>query len=486
MSKENFFYQMLSRTTIVLMTLVCVASCSVSDNSVTDNGWQTSVDNITADVYGGFYEINLTGISDSQSWTATCDADWLTVVSDEGKGNTPVKVFVEANFDGAPRSAKISIQNGSRHEEVTVMQEYPMTANGSDFMDKNFTKGLGHGYDITKMEKLPAMIINMKAIENLRDHDTSGQSRYLYQEDDPGSPTLTEARHDSIENKKDTLGIHAELQIQYSLFKFSAKADFDMHEKRLSNTKEIGRTAHWTKLNSAIDFVALTGMYYDYKEGDTEFLEDIDDGTDYRRTIFIKRFAKAVDEIEALCEQDKDATSKIKQFVGNYGQAIATATEMGGVYDLHFTYDSLAMKEALGVKEAEVALSITAGLFKLDAGVKVTYQKEAETLAENSYITCFVKGGDGNDVGKLITAFKQYATSPLNQSNYDALDAAREQWCNGITVSGERTTADIIGVGLTPIWQVFKSEKAANAVKKYIFDAYGNNETAKVFLNHYK
>ena len=93
---------------------------------------------------------------------------------------------------------------------------------------------------------------------------------------------------------------------------------------------------------------------------------------------------------------------------------------------MHFSYDSLAMEEKLGVEHAKVALSITAGLFKLDAGVEVTYEKQAETLAENSYITCFVRGGEGEDVSKLITAFKQYATSPLNQSKYDALDAARE------------------------------------------------------------
>ena len=104
-----------------------------------------------------------------------------------------------------------------------------------------------------------------------------------------------------------------------------------MHEKRLSNSKEIGRTVHWTKLNSAIDLVTLAGMYHDYKEGDTEFLEYMDDKKEYRNLIFNLKFAKAVDEIETLCEQGKDATSKIKQFVGNYGQAIATETEMGGV-----------------------------------------------------------------------------------------------------------------------------------------------------------
>lgn len=486
MKSKNYIYQVTSLLILSVMSFMGITSCSVSDNSIIDNDSQSAVTNIAADVYGGFYEIDLTEFGDTRNWTATYDADWLTVVDSKHEKNASLKVFVEANFDGTSRSAKIIVQNGGKCKEVAVTQEYPVMTNGSDFMGTNFTKGLGHGYDITQMRKLSTAIINKKAIENLMEHDESGQSDDLYQEDYIESPTLTEARHDSTENKKDTLGIHAELQIQYSLFKFSASADFDMHEKRLSDSKEIGRTVHWTKLNSAIDLVTLTGMYHDYKEGDTEFLENMDDGREYRKVIFNSKFAKAVDEIETLCEQGKDATSKIKQFVGNYGQAIATETEMGGVYDMHFTYDSLAMEEKLGVEHAKVALSITAGLFKLDAGVEVTYEKQAETLAENSYITCFVKGGEGADVSALITAFKQYATSPLNQSKYDALDAAREQWCNGIKVTEEKSTGDVIGVGLTPIWQVFKSDKATDAVRKYIFDTYGNNETAKVFLNHYK
>ena len=477
---------LMSSTIFLLMTLLGFTSCSVNDNAVIDNDPQTSLKNITADVYGGFYEIELTGISSNQEWNATSDADWLAIVNAKGKGNATVKVFIEANFEGVSRNATINIQKGNNYEEIGVFQEYPMTANGSGIMETNFNKGLGHGYDITQMKKLSTAVINKKAIEFLKEHDMSGNSDDLYQEDSIESPTLVEARHDSIENKKDTLGIHAELQIQYSLFKFSASADFDMHEKRLSNSKEIGRTVHWTKLNSAIDLVTLAGMYHDYKDGDTRFLRYMDDGEEYRDLIFNLKFAKAVDEIEALCEQDKDATSKIKQFVENYGQAIATETELGGVYDMHFTYDSVAVEEKLGVEHAKVALSITQGLFKLDAGVEVTYEKEAETLAENSYITCFVKGGIGSDVSSLISAFKQYAISPLNQEKYDALDEARERWCNGIKVSEERNTAELIGVGLTPIWQVFKSDKASNAVMKYIFDKYGNNETAKVFLNHYK
>ena len=138
MKSKNYIYQVTSLLILSVMSFMGITSCSVSDNSIIDNDSQSAVTNITADVYGGFYEIDLTEFGDTRNWTATYDADWLTVVDSKHEKNASLKVFVEANFDGTSRSAKIIVQNGGKCKEVAVTQEYPVM---NDVLYPYFARG---------------------------------------------------------------------------------------------------------------------------------------------------------------------------------------------------------------------------------------------------------------------------------------------------------------------------------------------------------
>jgi uncharacterized protein (TIGR02145 family) len=75
---------------------------------------------IAAENVAGNYTFD---IMSNLAWTATVNADWLTVAPPAGEGDAEITVSVADNTDTEPRTATITITAGEMTESVTVTQE---------------------------------------------------------------------------------------------------------------------------------------------------------------------------------------------------------------------------------------------------------------------------------------------------------------------------------------------------------------------------
>lgn len=97
------------------LTAMLFAACNTPNPEV-----KISVDpnQIASPAEGGYYTVKFTAPAE---WTATTDADWLTIVPAAGNaGNTEVSINVAANTETKETTAKVTITAGNEKAEVTV------------------------------------------------------------------------------------------------------------------------------------------------------------------------------------------------------------------------------------------------------------------------------------------------------------------------------------------------------------------------------
>ena len=162
----NKLFKSLFAVAMVLGSALGFVACEEPNEVVGDPTVEVSTKSLNFTNEEGSQEVNITCNAD---WTATVDADWVTVAPAAGNKNGVITVAVSANETGALRTAtvrvsaihpqyneawdnaKITIQQ-SADENVTVTEELIY---GDDFDGKEATKTYGSGSSWPYIDQFP-------------------------------------------------------------------------------------------------------------------------------------------------------------------------------------------------------------------------------------------------------------------------------------------------------------------------------------------
>ena len=106
---------------IGMLAFVAAVSCK-EDQPVETPTLKVSETSLSFAAEGGEKSFNLTANLD---WTATPDADWLSVEPTSGKGSdkaTAIKVTADENTTAEARTATVKVKAGSLSETISVTQ----------------------------------------------------------------------------------------------------------------------------------------------------------------------------------------------------------------------------------------------------------------------------------------------------------------------------------------------------------------------------
>ncbi len=459
------------------LTVLCMpaAFTSCSDDDFTT---QLEVDDnliatgISAEIDG---LVTTLGITSNDSWTITVPEEaeeWLYLPTTSGSGNDKVLVNIDANFGSAEsRSTTLTIKAGDQTREVAVVQRptYQGEAVANDDAAIEYTtiaanKGIGMGYDLSKFSPKRKTVVNLGAVKELLKADAD-EYGYLFTYDASASAQAEGSVIDSVETKKDSLGVALSFDISYGKFKMHIGGAYHGDESKTSLTDEYNYAATYNVATASTDIPSIVALYEDAENAPSDKEKGL------WRSLLSKGFRDAKNKVEKAT--DSIAISKaIRDLVNGYGLAVVSECRLGGDIALQMKYDVDSVADILHVDTATVKAAVDSGLLKLSAGVEVSYQKDAITVLRNSAYRFNISGGSKetqDDVSVALSSIRSDGDD-ADLTVHDKISA----WIRSINAD-ESTTLSYTRLTVTPIWEFFggdESEAVREWIKKNYPEAY--------------
>lgn len=455
-------------------------SCSDDDDKEFSIDETFTTKGIETDYEGGIYKIQVKGNSE---WEATSDARWVNVVVKHGKGGQEAVILVESTFDGISRNANIIIKSGSDQFQIPVNQIVSKD-NATEGMEVVLSKGLGMGYDVSKLTYKPSCIINTAAIEAVMDWNSMRYGTLL--KDNYRSELEAElVSTDSVESKHDSLGVQISCTIAYGTFKFGVSGKIHNGEDRKSDVDRFNFAANYPLYTGTVNLAGVMSAYNAWKR---ENCPEVDSkgAADYRGYLLEGDFIDKMEALEAACDEGKvNATnyknySKVvnlcQQIVSMYGPVTISKATIGGCYMLQADLDTTWTHENFAIDNATVTAAFKAGVFELDAKVSVTYEKiMTESLKHGTYNT-LLKGGKLDDQVGVQNA--------LYDGTCFTDKTSLKTWAKGLKIAKDKkNNAELIEVDLMGIWTLLGTNSQA-VMKQYLADtpSMAKNELVRPLL----
>ena len=451
-------------------TVTLFSSCS-SDDFVT----KLEVDDklastgISAEIDG---LVTSLGITSNDSWTVTIPEEaeeWIYLPTTSGKGNRNILVSIDANFGSAEsRSTTLTVKAGDQTLEIPVIQrptyKGEAVANGEETATKiAATKGVGLGYEVSDFKLGENPVVNLKAVQRLMESEDAYLYGDLFTYDSQTTATAAGAVVDSVESKKDSLGVALSFDITYGKFKLNIGGAYHGYEnkKNLSDAFHYGGT--YNVASASVDLPSIVALC----ENPEEYAgNDTDKRT--MKALLTGGFLTAKKNVEGA----KDSTSRdkaIKGLVDKFGLAVVSRCKLGGdiAFDIKFEVDTTG--STMRVDTAHVKTKIESGLLKLEAGVEVSYLKEAVDLLKKGAYKYSISGGSSQAFNELTAAIDQ-----IREQNDNVDSVVREKlnaWIESIKAS-DSNTLSCTNVSIYPIWNFFNDNDVRAAVEKWVKDNY--------------
>ncbi len=459
------------------LTVLCMpaAFTSCSDDDFTT---QLEVDDnliatgISAEIDG---LVTTLGITSNDSWTITVPEEaeeWLYLPTTSGSGNDKVLVNIDANFGSAEsRSTTLTIKAGDQTREVAVVQRptYQGEAVANDDAAIAYTtiaanKGIGMGYDLSKFSPTKKAVVNLGAVKRLLEADAD-EYGYLFTYDASASAQAEGSVIDSVETKKDSLGVALSFDISYGKFKMHIGGAYHGDESKTSLTDEYNYAATYNVATASTDIPSIVALYEDAKNAPSDKEKGL------WQSLLSKGFRDAKNKVETAT--DSIAISKaIRDLVNGFGLAVVSECRLGGDIALQMKYDVDSVADILHVDTATVKAKVDSGLLKLSAGVEVSYQKDAITVLRNSAYRFNISGGSKetqDDVSVALSSIRSDGDD-ADLTVHDKISA----WIRSINAD-KKETLSYTRLTVTPIWEFFggdESEAVREWIKKNYPEAY--------------
>ena len=461
-----------------LMAFCFVACSDDDDDNVFTIDDTLKTDGITTDEDGGIFEIAVNGNSE---WSVNAPDKWVNIIVGKGKGNSKAVILVEAKYDGISRNSTLTFKVGDKNINIPVKQ---IVNKQNVVNDLSSSKGLGFAYNVKKFEKGTIQLFNLEAIRSVKEAFGPRYANIII-EGARSELKAEDAICDSLVDKSDTLKVALSCNISYGAFKFGISGQLDSHEKQFSSTKQINMASNYPKYEGVINTSVILSAYNDWKNNDTKGL--LEGQYDCRGWMinsdllgYLEELTEVANESDAASYKDdidiEDICSDIESLAGPVFVAKAI---VGGSYMLQCDFDSVWTEQSFAIKDGKVTAELKAGLFSLDAEVKVSYANQmTETLEHANYKALF-KGGDMQTAQGIWTAFRKLErTSAASKEYNDSIN----KWVGTFNLGDENVknsgNCELIEVDLEGPWNLLdrRARKAKRYLMNYIADKYKDND----------
>ena len=371
----------------------------------------------------------------STHWTATSDADWMTLVQEEGTGQGRLPIYLEQNDAEQTRHATVTITFDDKERstlKVQITQRIP-SENGTAYVDlpKNF--GLGWGYDmkadIADVSGLRGQIFNGADLNRKYGEDA------IYVNNSTGSD-LYMASGNSHEEMQNNMG--ATFAGSADILIASAKVSVE-YSNQIKEKKD--RRYVWCRTTKA---VKMAGFGYPVDMANKSLV----------RYCTTQAFRDAVN------------TDSPEDIVRKFGTHLVTTAELGGKLDYYFTVSQTV--------KTEVERIIT------HINVKVLFIKKSWTEVDEKTWTEIKRDFQaryqvtgGGQIGQTLNAKLKACGEqniPLDDPTlFEKWDAC---FVNPNTANPDNLT--MIACNVIPIWEVIETINAnkAKAIEEYVMGTY--------------
>lgn len=482
----------------VALLLTC-ASCS---DDVVNNGI-TLPDGVPSEVTLGYdNEIKSIPVNASGDWKASVVYDgvsdpeetveWLGLLSDSGRDSSTIHYVADANNTPDFRSARIILECGDDRLEYKVSQQPVGYGDDNADLDMSmfgFRIPLGYGIRMRQPNSGSGKVSNVLlsqvfVLDAMHKPDTLKQRLMKAFNLNPQNyvrvDTTTDAKMEVIhqeaaEEASRQIGANLKVTVAYGLFKLNLNGDFRMFGSSTDSTycysaMSTPNKGSFAMNEGAIDFDLIN---LEPASSDTEAV-----AKDKKRAellVLSNNFIKLRDAIEECVAKDEKYDKetkntlfrKLKALDNSFGPAYIRTADVGASAELTYNF---ARKE--GTDTLKIHGDLTLGLnslLSLDVAASADYDNYMKSHLEEASFRYRIKGGDsdvayqmGENLAGLMNADTKITPEIVTQTLND--------WAKTVRMGN----VTCLSYYPTPIWTLF-SDKAAEEVMHYFWDAYPNN-----------
>lgn len=477
--KEKFMFKSMLMGALVCMTLG-LASCSDDDfTTQLEIGGDVLTEGIEAEIDGMVTTLSITS---NDNWTIDVPEDashWVYIPVKEGKGNRNVPVSIDSNFGSSVgRNTTITITAGDVVQKVAVTQV--PTYNGEavanadeavDYVKIAETKGVGLGLNLGNLETYNNNVINLNAVSELQKINKAKYGN-LFTYDIQAEAAAQGAVIDSVDTKKDSLGVALQFDINYGDFKLTIGGAYHGDESKDHYKTEYKYGATYNIASASTDMASLVASYNKVSTSNNDDSEE----TDWMRCLYTPGFIDAKEEVElALAEKDTEWFNEaMESLVGQYGPVVISGCDLGGSISLWMKYNRDSIADIIHVDTAHIKVAVTSGILKVSANVEVGYKKEGIKVLENSSFKYHITGGAKNAQDAVASVLSTQRQKGDDDVVYTELHDNIDAWISSLD-GNDATTLSYTRLKIYPMWYFFKNTKEAkarNEVKKWIQENY--------------
>ena len=469
--KKNFMFKSMLMGALVCMTLG-LASCSSDDDFTTqlEIGGDVLTEGIEAEING---KVTTLSITSNDSWKIDVPEDashWVYIPVKSGQGNRNVPVSIDSNFGSAAgRNTTITITAGNIVQKVVVTQvptyKGEAVANSNeavDYMKIAEMKGVGLGLNLGSLETYTSNVINLNAVNELQKINKSKYGNF-FTYDIQAEAAVQGAVIDSVDTKKDSLGVALSFDINYGTFKMNIGGAYHGDESKEHYQTEYKYGATYNIASASTDMASLIASYNNASDS-----KDASEETDWMRCLLTPGFIDAKEEVEyAQSENDADYfNDTMEDLVHQYGPVVISGCDLGGSMSLWMKYNRDSIADIMSVDTAHVKVAVESGLLNVKANVEVSYKKEGITVLENSSFKYHISGGAKSAQDAVASVLSTQRQKGDNDVVYATLHDKTDAWISSLD-GNDAATLSYTRLQIYPIWYFFQG-KVRSAVKKWI------------------
>lgn len=463
-----------------LALLVPMLACSITFCACSDDddftpqleiGDNLLTEGIEAEIDGKIATISITSNADWTIDLPEAATSWVYLPVRAGKGKADVPVSIDPNFgSSAGRSTTLTVTAGGivRQIPVTQVPTYNGQAVANDDETANHvqiaaTKGVGMGLNLNSLKPYNNSVINFKAIEKLQGMDDVKFNLFKY--DMQAAATARGAVTDSVDTKKDSLGVSLSFDINYATFKLHIGGAYHGDESKDHYQTEYRYGATYDVANASVDAASVVSLYDKASGPQDSYTQD---EQSYMKCLLTSGFLETREWVEeALANNDTEEFDyAMEELVSLYGPVVISGCDLGGSISLWMKYDRDSIADIMRVDTAQVKLAVNTGILQVNANVEVSYKKEGITTLSNSAFKYQIAGGAKaaqDAVASVLSTKRQKGDA---DTVYGTLHDDVDKWISSIK-GDDKSTLSYTRIQITPIWSFFKRSNR-KAVKTWI------------------
>lgn len=459
---------------IVLPCVLGITACSESEDVQLEVSGELEDGAILSEIDGKF---EILRIHTNGSWTIDIPEDashWVYIAKKSGHGDSNIPVSIDANFGSAEgRSTIITITSGDVIHKIPVLQ-HP-TYNGEAVPNDDAqhiriaaTKGIGLGINLNTLTTNNNYVIDLNAIKSLQKLN-SDRYASLFTYNIWNKAFAEGAIIDSVDTKKDSLGVALSFDINYGDFKMNIGGAYHGDETKSHYQTEYKYGATYNIANASTDIASLIA-YYNKASDDNSVDNDKSEETQNMQYLLSAGFIDAKTELEEIFESpdydSADLDDAIEDLVGTFGPAVVSGCNLGASMSLWMKYNLDSIADILNIDTAHVKLAVNSGLLSVGANVEVSYKKEGLKVLENSRFKFNIAGGAKVSQDVVANALSVKRQNGDEDIVYAGLQQNITDWIASLDANKPETLTHT-KLQIYPIWFFFKG-KLRNAVKTWI------------------